>query len=261
MAEPDSGRPAPSGAPDPARKPRQRATLASVMRQMERANAPILAEMERVEDFTRRVHAAMGLGDGEDPGQPGAAASAETAPPPPPPPLPPPRSPRPERPRFEIDPPARLMAALRQAFPGFKPTDRWWIHVEAEVKNIHHRSSPADHDAFCLAFLNWGPDDLLRYLESEGLIQKSPRQRGPTVCERLRDLHREDPDFTETAPERAVAKRIGRSTGALSKSHYWTTVLKPKRAEVRAQKSRVRSAQRWGHFDTVGRRDEEAEGH
>ena len=85
--------------------------------------------------------------------------------------------------------------------------------------------------------------------------------RGETTCERLRRLHKEDPDFAEEAPLRLLADKIDRSKGAIDESHYYQTVLKPKRAVLRADKNRVKKAQKWGHFDSVGRRDEDREAH
>lgn len=150
-----------------------------------------------------------------------------------------------QRPPFEIDPPARLLTALRQAFPGFKPTDRWWVHVERTLKDAHHRSKPEAHDAFVADFLNWTADDLTRHLEAEGYVKRASVPRGPTVCERLRELHKEDPDFAETAPEPAVAERIGKKgPGSLSKSAYWQSTLKPRRREVRARAQLARAGLR-----------------
>lgn len=79
--------------------------------------------------------------------------------------------------------------------------------------------------------------------------------RGLTTCERLRMLHTEDPDFAESATVRELADKIKRSTGAIHESHYYQTVLKSKRAENRVTRKKVKAAQKWGHFDTVGRRD------
>jgi len=96
--------------------------------------------------------------------------------------------------------------------------------------------------------------------------KKDRQPRGESTCERLRDLHVNiDPDFAETASEPKLGKRIDRSPGTFPDSHYWVTVLQPKRRQVRAEireaKRRARKAQRWGHFDSVGRRDEDAEAH
>ena len=90
---------------------------------------------------------------------------------------------------------------------------------------------------------------------------ESPTPRGETTCERLRSLHKEDPDFAESATIRQLAPRIERSTAAIHESHYYQTVLKPERAKVRANRRNVRGAQKWGDFDSVGGADESLEHH
>lgn len=106
--------------------------------------------------------------------------------------------------------------------------------------------------------------------------KKPPKPRGPTVCERLRELHKEDPDFAETAPERALAQRIGKkSAGSLSKSAYWEFTLRPKRAEARARAQLARAGLRsnaatpskaqarsdnWDQREAVRRMDAEIDG-
>jgi hypothetical protein len=134
------------------------------------------------------------------------------------------------------------LVALRKAFPGFTPTSGWWSAVERELKNCHHRSNPAGHDAFCAAYPYWTATDLIQHLEAEGRIKPPRLPRGESVCERLRALHKDDPNFAETEPERAIAQRIGKkSAGSLAKSHYWIHTLKPKRLEVRARAQLARS--------------------
>lgn len=259
MAESDAAGPAPSDRPPSPQKAPRRTTLAQVAREMERRSAPLrqaAAEAEKfhrqIESFTatgRRLRAEFGIEEGEGGG--------DAAPPLPPSPTPPvAQSPGPEpRPPFEIEPPQDLLVALRHAYPGFEPVDGWWFHVEKDLKDRHHRSNPSGHGAFCTAYSEWTAVDLLAHLADVGLIPKPRKPRGKTVCERLRDLHAEDPDFTETASVRKLAKRIGRAPATLDESHYYQTKLKPRRAEVAAQKKAVKRAQRWGDFDSVGRRD------
>jgi hypothetical protein len=211
---------------------------------MERQTAPLVAEMERAAKLgrqleaaaapARRMMAALGLEEGDPP------------PPPPKPERPSHPPPPPDRPSFEVeDPPKDVLAALKEAFPGFKPTGNWWAHVETELKNAHHRSNQQGHDAFCAAYPYWTAEDLLRHLESEGRVKRPPAPRGKSVCERLRELHTEDPDFAETAPERVLAKRIEKkSAGSLSKSAYWQFTLKPKRMEARARAQLARAGVR-----------------
>ena len=96
--------------------------------------------------------------------------------------------------------------------------------------------------------------------------KKDQKPRGETTCERFRDLHvNVDPEFAETAPERLLGERIERKPGTFPYSHYWRTVLRPRRAKVRAEireaKRKLREARRYGHFDSVGRANEDSEAH
>lgn len=82
----------------------------------------------------------------------------------------------PGRPRFEVDPPARLVQCLRQAFPGFTPGDPWWIVVEMKVKTVfwmNHRG-PGEHDAFVRYYPGLTADQLVRVLQVEGMIPAPP---------------------------------------------------------------------------------------
>jgi hypothetical protein len=160
-----------------------------------------------------------------------------------------------------VDPPKDLLTALREAFPSFTPTDRWWSHVESELKNAHHRSNPGAHDAFCAAFPNWSAEDLIRHLVAEDRVKRRRKPRGETTCERLRDLHLNvDPGAAESDSLRKLGKRIGRSTGAIDGSTYYQTKLKPIREIIAARKKAAKAAQKWGHFNSVGRRDTAPEG-
>jgi hypothetical protein len=188
MAESDAAGPA------PARK--RRLTIYDAVRQVERSAAPLWAAMEKAQRDSAPLRAAMEkaqrdtapmraaaaairgvFGDEEeDPRpQPTPAAAGPPNPAARPPAAPPPKPP-PARPPFEEGPSQDLLAALREAFPGFKPTSAWWFHVEKELKTAHHRSNPDAHDAFCRDYRNWSAEDLRRHLEEEGRIP--PRQRG-----------------------------------------------------------------------------------
>ena len=257
MAESDAAGPAP--------RRKRRWTIADAAREVERSSAPLRAAIEQAERNTAPIRAAaertsammraiLGEED-EGPPEPPPARDKEAQPAPSPPPAPPCR-----RPAFEADPPKDLLAALREAFPGFKPTDRWWFHVESELKDAHHRSNPAAHKAFGADFPNWSAEDLIRHLETEGRIKRRRKPRGPTVCERLQALHAKDPAFAETASVRKLAKEIGRAPASLDGSHYYQTKLKPIREEIAARKKAAKAAQKWGHFDSVGRRDTGPEG-
>jgi hypothetical protein len=216
------------------------------MEKAERETAPLRASAQKAQAMMRAM---LGEED-EDPPSLSPSPAAEPKPLPAPPPAPPCR-----RPAFEADPPKDLLAALREAFPGFTPTDRWWSHVERELKDAHHRSRPEAHGAFCAAFPNWSAEDLIRHLETEGRVKRPRKPRGPTVCERLQALHAKDPAFAETASVRTLAKEIGRAPASLDASHYYQTKLKPIRAEIAARKKAVKRAQRWGDFNSMGQSD------
>ena len=134
--------------------------------------------------------------------------------------------------------------------------------METLVKDHHHNANAPAHDAFCGAYPTWAAEDLVGYLQDEGLVKRPAKTRGETVCELLRKLHKEDPDFAETTTVRKLAKRIGRSTGGIADSHYYLTVLGPKRELLLVEKKKVRRAQRWGHFESIAAPDRDAkEGH
>jgi len=180
MAEPEESGPAPDGHAGPRRKSSRPTTIAAAIRDVERQSAPLRAEMERREKLRNqidrwaeplhRVAAELGLTEEPDTSGP-SAESSEGLPNPPPLPKPEPAG----RPAFEVAPGPELLAAMRQAFPGFKPTGSWWFHAECELKDAHHRSNPEGHRAFCSAYPNWSAEDLTRHLEAEGRIPKRPR--------------------------------------------------------------------------------------
>jgi hypothetical protein len=252
---------------------------------MERQRAPLVAEIERAKGVRRGIDAAVephrrlaelfGLEDSEtaappvepapatEPVQtPAAAAEPERAKPP--------ASTDSEITagwaRYERrDALAWLVERIREWWPPFEPgVVGHWVRLEREIKNLRHElgTDQRTHEEFDAARLLWSAEDLVAYMEKIRMIPKSKRgPRGPTTCERLRELHRQDPDFAETAGVRDLAKRIDRSPGALDGSHYYRTVLKPKRAEIEARKKAVNRPQKWGDFNSIGRPDEEPEDH
>jgi hypothetical protein len=78
------------------------------------------------------------------------------------------------RPVFEIDPSARLVACLRQAFPGFSPTDRWWIQLEIELKTVAWRTGPQNHDQFVARYPHLRGDDVIEFLQANWLLPAPP---------------------------------------------------------------------------------------
>jgi hypothetical protein len=78
------------------------------------------------------------------------------------------------RPAFELDPSARLVACLRQAFPGFQPNDRWWIRVENKIKTTAWMIDPAGHDQFLAGYAQMRSDTLVDFLRVHGLIPAPP---------------------------------------------------------------------------------------
>jgi hypothetical protein len=111
------------------------------------------------------------------------------------------------------------------------------------------RGKAVEPRACSVAETVWDKESLTQFLEekiAEKVVLKKPRTpRGPTTCERLKELEKQDLDFLENAPETAVAKRIGRkSTGCFSGSWYWQNKIKPRRAEVRERKRKAKSGLR-----------------
>jgi hypothetical protein len=220
----------------------------AAIEQAERNTAPLRAAAEKASAMMRAM---LGEED-EDPPTPSPALTEEPKPvAAPPPPC--------HRPAFEVDPAQDLLAALREAFPAFKPTDRWWFHVECELKTAHHRSNPAAHDAFCLAYPNWSAEDLRRHLEEEGRIQ--PRQRGRKRKRTVDNLDKDqwiaaqavkDPGFRHLS-EREAAKLGPFSARALGNSRVWKEMKRQVALEAREAAERARE-------EFEGRMGEDEEG-
>jgi hypothetical protein len=87
--------------------------------------------------------------------------------------LPPPTSitAPPGRPLFEVNPEARLVAALAEAFGPFTPGDRAWYRVECAMKSISVEADTAGHDAFCRGFPWMQADDVIGFLVKHGLVE------------------------------------------------------------------------------------------
>jgi hypothetical protein len=225
------------------------------MEQAERSTAPLRAEIDRSAAVMREF-----LGDedeGPPPPEPKPARAAQAHQPTAP--LP---SPLPPRPAFEVDPPKDLLAALREAFPGFKPTDRWWSHVERELKDAHHRSNPEAHDAFCRDYRNWSAGDLRSHLEEEGRIP--PRQRGrrrKRTVDNL-DVHQwiaaqvvKDSGFRHLSQREAAKLSIGLfSARAIGTSPVWREMKRQLALEVREAGERASE-------EFEGRLGEDEDGH
>ena len=154
------------------------------------------------------------------------------------------------------------MDALREAFPGFKPTDPWWAHVEHELKDAHHRSNPGAHDAFCRDFWNWSAEDLLRHLEAEGRIR--PRQRGRSrkrTVDNL-DVHQwiaaqivKDPGFRHLSQREAAKLSEGLfSARAIGTSPVWREMKRQLALEIREAGERASE-------EFEGRLGEDEDGH
>lgn len=259
MAESDAAGPAPSDRPPSPQKAPRRTTLAQVAREMERRSAPLrqaAAEAEKfrrqIESFTetgRRLRAEFGIEEDEAEG--GGLPASEPAPAPEPCPVQPAT---PARPAFEIDPPTHLLAALRQAFPGFKPTDRWWFHVEGQLKEISHRGNPAGHAAFCAAYARWSAEDLLRHLEAEGLAERMkggrPHKRtveGLDVNQWVAAMAAADPTFRHLS-QKAAAKLGPFSARAIGMCEVWIQMKAMLKAEAdeAAERAKAELADRRG---------------
>ena len=262
MAESDAAGPAPDGRPPSQSKPRRRGSLAQAFRDMERAAAPIREEVKRAQKLqqqiaafvepTRRMMVEFGIEESEE-AEGGGLPASEPAPAPAPEPCPVPPA-APARPAFEIEPTTHLLAALRQAFPGFKPTDRWWIHVEGELKEISHRGNPAGHAAFCAAYARWSAEDLLRHLEAEGLAERvkggRPHKRtveGLDVNQWVAAMAAADPTFRHLS-QKAAAKLGPFSDRAIGTCEVWIQMKAMLKAEAdeAAERAKAELADRRG---------------
>jgi hypothetical protein len=266
MAEPDAAGPVPiSGPQPPAQKGSLSLTLADIQRDIDRATAPLRAAQRQAERSLAPVLATAEMFERQQqqiaamvdraigpylrtltgaPAQKKAATpsqdSAGRLP-----------NPVPAAPAFDASPPA--MSTLVDT-------------VAAEVLKTLAGSRTGETAAFAEEIRAAVADEVRKAFAEAAASKKDRKPRGETTCERMRDLHLNiDPEFAETASEPKLGKRIGRSPGTFPDSHYWTTVLQPKRRQVRAEiqeaKRKAREAQRWGHFDSVGRRDEDSEAH
>lgn len=253
MAEPDAAGPPPNNRPPSGSKRPRRGSLAQVFRDMEHQTAPIRREIERAQKWqrevaafaepTRRILAEFGIDEDE-----GGGAAPPSPPATPPHRYTPLQSPaRSPRPPFEIDTPAHLLAALRQAFPGFKPTDRWWFHVEGQLKEISHRGNPAGHAAFCVAYARWTAEDLLRHLEAEGLVERMkggrPHKRtveGLDVNQWVAAMAAADPTFRHLS-QKAAAELGPFSARAIGTCEIWIQMKAMLKAEADEEAERAKA--------------------
>jgi hypothetical protein len=77
----------------------------------------------------------------------------------------------PGRPIFEVDPQPELVAALKEAFGYFAPTDLGWWRVECTLKKVSREADQAGHEEFCRAFNSMIADDVIAFLVKHGLIE------------------------------------------------------------------------------------------
>jgi hypothetical protein len=267
MAEPDAAGHGPADSDRPKR--RIRYTLADAQRSALRATAPlraaaaeaeramapslaVAAEVERATAPFREVAAEVerafagsraairdALGEDVEPEPEPEPEPTPQRPPTTPNPKPPPPSPD-GPPLFEAAPTKPLLVALREAFPGFTPTSGWWSHVERELKNCHHRSNPAGHDAFCAAYVKWSAGDLIRHLEAEGRIAPRPKV-GRKHKRTVEDLNvgqwvaamaAKDPSFRHLS-QKAAAKLGPFSARTIGKCELWIQMKAGIEAEAR----------------------------
>lgn len=165
-----------------------------------------------------------------------------------------------QRPPFELAPSKRLLDALREAFPGFMPTDQWWFHVERELIDTHKRSNPEGHDAFRAAYRHWSAEDLVRHLETEGRIAAKPRGRkrkrtveGMDVHQWLMAMAVKDPSIRYLSEREA--KELGpfsaRGIGLSWVWKQWKRDLKAEAAEA-AERAAAELANRYGEDEDAG---------
>jgi hypothetical protein len=165
------------------------------------------------------------------------------------------------RPAFEVEPGKALLVTMRQAFPGFKPTDRWWFHAERELKNAHHRSNAEGHEAFCAAYQNWSAEDLIHHLEAEGLIPSQPKGgrkhkrtvEGLNVNEWVAAMAARDPSFRYLS-QRAAAELGPFSASGIGICELWIqmkTMVQNEALEA-AERAKAELEDRRGEDEDVG---------
>jgi len=262
MAEPDAAGHAPESGPEPQAPPGSRSyTLAEIQRDIDRATAPlmaaqrdaersmapVLAVARQYEADQRRIAAMVDKAIGPylrtlagDPSQKKAA-------------------PPPEDSERRLPPPTP--AATAHAAPVFDagPADVSALvdTLSAEVWARLAGSLTGETAAFKEEILAKIAEEVRKAVAEAVAPKKDRKLRGDSTCERLRDLHSNvDPDFAETANLRDLAKRIGRSAGSFHGSAYYQTKLKLKRAAIKVRKKKVKDAQKWGDFNSIGRSDQ-----
>ncbi len=80
-------------------------------------------------------------------------------------------------PAHELDPPDRLVEALRKVFGTFFPKNpRQWWRLEVTLTNWyadHHYNDPSAYQRFVdELYPSWGPDDVIGFLVEIGLVEK-----------------------------------------------------------------------------------------
>lgn len=268
MAEPDAAGPPVRGPGPQAPKGSRSFTLADARREMDRSIAPLLAAQRQAERnmapmlagaraferYQRQITAAIDKAIGPHLRVlAGTPARKEATPP-------------------TQDSEGRLppQAATAHAAPTFDASPAAMSalveSVSAEVWKRLAGSLTGETAAFKEEIRTTIAEEVRKAFAEDAESKKDRKPRGESTCERLRDLHENiDTDFAETASERRVAGRIERSAGTFPFSHYWRTVLQPKRAKVRAEireaKRKQREAHRYGDFNSVGRPDGGLEDH
>ena len=263
MAEPDAAGPAPIGGPQPpAQKGSRSLTLADIQRDIDRATAPlraaqreadrsmapVLAVARQFERDQRRIAAMVDKAIGPYLRTLAGPPSQKKA--------------TPTREDSERRLPPAAPAGTAHAPPAFDASPSAMSAlvdtVAAEVLKTLTGSRTGETAAFTEEIRAAVADEVRKAFAEATASKKDRKPRGETTCERLRDLHVNiDPEFAETASERKLGERIERSPGTFPDSHYWRTVLRTAREKARLEKKKVRRAQKWGHFDSVGRCDED----
>jgi hypothetical protein len=270
MAETDAaGTAHPSGPQPPARKgslstlaeiqrdiDRATAPLRAAQREAERSMAPMLAAAREFERYRRRIAAEIDKAIGPYLRTFAGTTAQKEA------------TPRPQDSDRRLPPPAPTAAAHAAPAPDANPAAVSALveTVSAEVWERLAVSLTGETAALKEEIRTTIAEEVRKAFAEAAASKKDRKPRGETTCERFRDLHvNVDPEFAETAPERLLGERIERKPGTFPSSHYWRTVLRPKRAEVRAEireaKRKLRTAQKWGDFNSAGRRDENLEDH
>jgi hypothetical protein len=131
-------------------------------------------------------------------------------------------------PLYEADPSETLLAALRNAFPGFNGTAGWWREVEEEIKKRHRLRDESGYGFFRSQYPKLTSDDLLRILIDDEWIKPKARRGRPTRTVDGLNVHQylmveamKDPSITTLSPKK-LEDYVPFSENTIRGSWVWT---------------------------------------